>query len=82
MYANRKAWPLERAVVRLTHRRVHAKDCEDCEHEEGRVHVIDKIVELEGDLDDAQRERLMQIADKCPVHKTLLGQLEIHTRAG
>ena len=71
MYARRKGWPLEQVQVELTHDRVHARDCEECEGEEGRVEVIRRSIVLEGDLDAEQRQRLAEIATRCPVHKTL-----------
>ncbi len=79
MYANRKQWPLRGVEVRLSHARIHARDCDDCEHESGLVNRIERSIELLGDLDDEQRARLIEIANKCPVHRTLLGQIEIHT---
>ncbi|OBI74468.1 OsmC family protein [Mycobacterium asiaticum] len=80
MYANRKGWPLERVRVALRHRRIHAKDCADCETKIGWVDHIDREIELTGDLDDAQRQRLMQIANRCPVHQTLTSAVHITTR--
>ena len=72
MYAGRKEWPLEEVRVRLKHRKLHAQDCEDdCEDGEERLDVVDREIELCGPLDDAQRARLMEIADRCPVHRTL-----------
>jgi putative redox protein len=71
MYARRNDWPLEAVSIDLTHDRVHAQDCEECEQESGRVEVIRRSITLEGDLDDEQRERLAYIATRCPVHKTL-----------
>ena len=79
MYAERKGWPLERAEARLTHEKVHAQDCADCETREGRVDRIDRRLTLQGPLDAAQREKLLEIADKCPVHRTLTGEIKIHT---
>ena len=79
MYARRKGWPLARAAVSLEHSRIHAKDCEDCESDEGQVDVIDRTLSLEGELDDAQRARLAEIADRCPVHKTLSSETRIKT---
>jgi uncharacterized OsmC-like protein/alpha/beta superfamily hydrolase len=71
MYADRKEWPMEEVEVRLRHHKVHAKDCETCESEAGMVDVIDLEVDPVGPLDDERRQRLLEIADKCPVHKTL-----------
>ena len=80
MYAAKKEWPLEKATVVLTHSRTHAKDCEACEQEDGKLEVFERTLTLTGDLDAEQRQRLVEIADKCPVHKTLLGDKEIHTK--
>lgn len=79
MYANRKKLPLESVEVTLKHSRVHAKDCENCEKENGRVDWIQRDIDLVGDLDDAQRKRMMEIADMCPVHRTLLNEIRIET---
>lgn len=81
MYAGRKEWPLEEARVHLKHRRVHRKDEEECDEEEdARLDVIDREVELLGALDDEQRARLMEIADRCPVHRTLEAGVRVETR--
>jgi putative redox protein len=80
MYAARKGLPLERVAVRLGHDKIHAQDCEDCETKEGKLDEITRIVELSGALDDSQRQRLLEIADKCPVHKTLTSEIKIRTR--
>jgi uncharacterized OsmC-like protein/alpha/beta superfamily hydrolase len=82
MYANRKKWPLERVTVRLRHSRIHAADCADCETRVGLLDRIDRTVKLEGDLDDEQRQRLLEIADKCPVHRTLGSEIDVRTSAG
>lgn len=80
MYADRKGWPLEGVAVTVNHDRIHAKDCADCETAEGMVDHIERMVELRGDLSDEQRDGLLKIADKCPVHRTLLGEKHIATR--
>lgn len=79
MYANRKKWPLEDVDIRLTHTRRHADDCEDCDDKRARVEVLQRYVTLHGDLSAEQRARLMEIADRCPVHRTLEGDLRIET---
>lgn len=79
MYANRKEWPLQGVLVTLTHDRIHANDCEDCESEKGLVDVIERKIALEGPLDDEQRQRLLEIAEKCPVHKTLTTETKIRS---
>ena len=79
MYADRKGWPLERVRVTLRHSRIHAKDCADCETSNGWVDNIDRDVELSGDLDDSQRQRLLHIAERCPVHQTLTSEVHIAT---
>ncbi len=81
MYADRKKWPLEGVGVTLRHRRVHAKDCADCESETGLVDEIEREIEITGELDAEQRERLMEIADRCPVHRTLHNEIKVRTRA-
>ena len=78
MYADRKGWPLEHVRVVLTHDRDHASDCEH----EGRCERIDAVIELKGELSDEQRSRLLEIADRCPVHKTLAGELHLESRLG
>ena len=80
IYADRKKWPLERVAVRLRHEKVHAKDCAECEEREGRIDRIEREIEITGDLDDAQRQKLLEIADKCPVHRTLEATPVIVTR--
>lgn len=79
MYASRKGWPLERVRVTLRHSRIHAEDCAECETTKGWIDHIDRDVELTGDLDDTQRQRLMLIADRCPVHQTLTSEVDIAT---
>ncbi len=79
LYADRKQLPLTRVEVRLRHGKIHAADCADCETKEGMIDRIDRAITLVGDLDAAQRARLMEIADKCPVHRTLKSEIDIHT---
>jgi len=80
MYARRKQWPLEAVTVRLRHARIHAADCEDCEKQDGLVDRIEREIALQGALNDEQRARLVEIANKCPVHKTLTSEINIRTR--
>ena len=82
MYARRKKWPLEHVSVDVTHDKIHASDCAHCETEEGKIDQFRRIIRLEGDLDDDQRARLMEIADKCPVHRTMEAEIEVVTEAG
>lgn len=79
MYAERKQWPLQRVRVRLSHSRVHAQDCRDCETRDGHVDEIRREIVLEGALDAAQRQRLLEIADRCPVHRTLTSEMKIRS---
>jgi len=74
-----KALPLERVTVELSHSRIHAADCETCETKEGMVDRIERTIALRGNLDAEQRERLLEIADKCPVHRTLTSEVDIRT---
>ena len=80
LYADRKKMPLDRVAVRLHHEKIHAADCADCETKEGKIDRIEREIELTGDLDPDQRDRLLEIADKCPVHKTLTVENKIVTR--
>lgn len=80
MYARRKQWPLESVTVRLQHSKIHADDCADCETEGGRIDRIEREVTLTGSLDAEQCAKLLEIADKCPVHRTLTGEINIHTQ--
>ena len=82
MYANRKKWPLKRTAITLSHKKIHAEDCAECETEEGRVDRIERTVTLEGDLDADQRQRLLEIAERCPVHQTLTSETVIIDRPG
>ena len=82
LYANHKGWDLRAVVVDLTHDRIHRDDCEDCEDTEGRSHIdrIGRVLTLEGDLDAEQRRRLLEIAGRCPVARTLNNAPEISSR--
>ena len=81
MYADRKALPLDRVTVMLRHGKVHAEDCADCETKTGMLDQIERGIAMEGTLDPEQRQKLMEIADKCPVHRTLTSEVRIATRA-
>jgi len=80
MYADHKKWPLQRAAVTVRHDKIHAEDCADCETREGRIDQFEREITLEGDLDDEQRRRMLEIADKCPVHRTLHAEVRVQTR--
>jgi len=77
LYARRKQWPLENITVSLRHSRIHAKDCEECETKEGMLDRIETEIELTGSLSSEQRAKLMEIAAKCPVHRTLKSEINI-----
>jgi putative redox protein len=80
MYADRKEWPLDSVIVKLNHQKIHAADCEDCQTKEGKLDQIEREIELSGALDDQQKQRLMQIADRCPVHRTLKSEIIINSK--
>ena len=80
LYADRKELPLDRVTVTLTHNKIHAQDCEECETKAGMLDQIDRIIAMDGNLDAEQRKRLMEIADKCPVHRTLTSEVRILTK--
>jgi putative redox protein len=79
-YARKRRWPLENITVSLRHSRIHAADCEECETKEGKIDRIELDIHLTGSLADEQRAKLMEIADKCPVHQTLTSEINIRTR--
>jgi uncharacterized OsmC-like protein/alpha-beta hydrolase superfamily lysophospholipase len=79
LYADRKKLPLRRTQVHLKHDKIHATDCAECETKKGMIDRIERVITLEGDLDPAQRARLIEIADKCPVHRTLKSEVDIRT---
>ena len=80
LYADRKSLPLDRVTVTLKHSKIYAKDCEECDTREGMLDQIDRVIHMDGTLDPDQRQRLMEIADKCPVHRTLESEIRILTR--
>jgi uncharacterized OsmC-like protein/alpha/beta superfamily hydrolase len=80
MYARHKSLQLDRVLVTLRHGKIHAKDCEDCETREGRIDRIEREIKLEGELSGDERKRLMEIADRCPVHRTLHSEIDIQSR--
>jgi putative redox protein len=79
LYAERKQLPLDRVTVRLSHGKIHAEDCENCETKTGMIDRIERAIALEGELDADARQRLMEIADRCPVHRTLTSEIDIRT---
>lgn len=79
MYARRKGWPLSEALVRLTHHKIHAEDCRDCEAEDRRIDKFARELELIGNLDQDQRQKLLEMAEKCPVHRTLTSEIRVET---
>jgi len=81
MYARRKAWPLEDVTVHLRHSRIHAADCAECETKEGLLNRIERDIHFSGPLTDEQRSKLLEIANKCPVHRTLTSEIDIKTQA-
>jgi putative redox protein len=81
LYADRKSLPLERVTVTLQHNKIYAADCAECETKAGMLDQIERVIAMEGDLDAEQRKKLMEIADKCPVHRTLTSEIRIVTKA-
>lgn len=77
LYAQRKGWPLTEVTVRLRHSRIHAVDCAECETKDGRLDRIEWTFRLDGNLTDEQRARLLEIAQRCPVHRTLISEISI-----
>jgi uncharacterized OsmC-like protein len=80
LYARRKEWPLANVTVRLTHSKIHAVDCAECETKDGKLDRIEREITLEGALDETQRARLLEIAERCPVHRTLVSEINIRSR--
>ena len=81
LYARRKGWPLENVTVSLHHSKIHAIDCAECETKVGKIDRIEREIQLTGALTNEQRAKLMEIADRCPVHQTLTSEINIRTRA-
>ena len=81
MYARRKSWPLQGVTARLRHSRIHATDCAECETKEGKIDRIELDIEFAGPLSGEQQSKLLKIAKKCPVHRTLTSETNIRTRA-
>jgi len=80
LYARRKGWPLTGVTVRLRHSRIHASDCAECETREGMLDRIEAELALDGQLGDEQKAKLFEIAQRCPVHRTLTSEVNIQTR--
>jgi putative redox protein len=80
LYARRRGWPLENVTVSLSHSKIHAVDCADCETKEGKIDRIEREIHLAGPLTNEQRSKLLEIADRCPVHQTLTSEINIQTR--
>ncbi|MCG2461124.1 bifunctional alpha/beta hydrolase/OsmC family protein [Flavobacteriaceae bacterium F89] len=80
MYAKRKKWPLENVEVHTSHSKIHSEDCEDCESPNAKLDTFERELKLTGDLDESQQKRLMEIADKCPVHRTLHATVWVNTK--
>jgi uncharacterized OsmC-like protein len=80
LYARRKQWPLTGVTVRLSHSRIHAEDCAECETGQGMLDRIESEIAVEGDLTEEQRLKALEIAEKCPVHRTLTSEINIRSR--
>ncbi len=80
MYAERKQYPLDHVRVRLNHRKIHVDDCNDCESKEGKVDEITREIMLEGNLTEEQRQQLLEIANRCPVHRTLTSEIKVRSK--
>lgn len=80
MYAKRKKWPLANVEVHTSHSKIHSEDCEDCESPTAKLDTFERELKLTGDLDESQKNRLLEIADKCPVHRTLHATVRVNTK--
>jgi putative redox protein len=79
LYARRKSWPLEAVTVRLRHAKIHAADCADCQTKKGMIDHIERDLEFAGRLTEEPSSKLLEIAQKCPVHRTLVSEIDIRT---
>jgi len=82
MYADHKKWDLREVRVHINHQKKHKEDCESCENKNQKIDHFDRIIELEGNLDEVQKKRLLEIADRCPVHRTLHGEVVVNSKLG
>jgi len=82
IYADKRKWPLERARVTLQHRKVHAQDCVDCDTKVAKMDVVERVLFLDGTLTEEQKAKLVEIAERCPVHQTLRSKIQVNTRVG
>jgi uncharacterized OsmC-like protein len=80
LYARKRGWPLENVTVSLRHSKIYAADCAECETREGRIDRIERDIHLSGSLTPEQRSKLLEMADKCPVHRTLTAEINIRTQ--
>ena len=80
MYAARKGWTLGQISVSVRHEKIHATDCADCESRNGRIDRFQRVIQIAGEHDEATAEKLLEIADKCPVHRTLFSEVAVTTR--
>ena len=80
MYADRKGLPVDRLAVTLSHKKIHAEDCESCETQTGKIDRIERLIDITGNLDPDTRARMLEIADKCPVHRTLHSEVLVESR--
>ena len=80
MYARRKNWPLINVETHVNHQKTHAEDCKKCEEANAKIDLFERLIVLKGELDDDQKNKILQIADKCPVHKTLTTSSSVKTK--
>jgi len=80
MYADLKKLPLDTIIVRLKHSKIHAQDCQDCDDPKSKIDFIEREIELQGDLEQPARQRLLEIANRCPVHRTLESRSRITSK--